>query len=142
MHLVSFLESRWASCTVPSCGKRDGGQSKGLQDGPHYPTPYFPGAEDSVSSDIFTILLKSKYITVKTFFLATEPVAGLCRYIFPYKIIFFVYFSFYISMVFMNWKFLRGLQYHFPIHACFLPCPKDRPYLSFPVFCNVSCACE
>lgn len=125
MHLVSYLESRWASCTVPSCAKRDGGQSKSLQDGPHYPTPYFPGAEDSVSSDIFIILLKSKYITVKTFFLATEPVAGLCGYIFPYKIIFFVYFFILYFNGFHELEVSKRSTVSFP-HTCLLSSVSER----------------
>lgn len=74
-----------ASCPVPSCGKRDGGNSKGLQVGPLYPTPYFPGASDSVSSHIFKVLLNLKYAIVMALFLTTELVAGAFRNVFLNK---------------------------------------------------------
>lgn len=65
-----------ASCPVLFCGKRDGGISKGLEVGPHYPTPYFPDASDSVSCHVFKVLLNLKYLIAMALFLTTEPVTG------------------------------------------------------------------
>lgn len=91
-----------ASCPVPSCGKRDGGHSKGLRVGPRSPTPYFPGASDSASCHILKVLLNLKYAIVMALFLTTEPVAVAFRNIFG--TMFSFVFSLYVLMVFMDWE--------------------------------------